>query len=243
VEDIWVGLEHPWRNWVKRPLFAALAPEDEAVVQNGDAYVPTRRFWAAPPEWLADEKLALIIDLAGAEAIELGIALGTVGFRPVLMVNAASDIREAIDMRPVLRRLVKGARFAAAFPDEPGARPAFLLDSRRWRARESLKLGSFDNRWMLFPSDMPRAKHLAAQGIERVVLMYRSHVLGDVAAIMREYQREGLDVSVVDVEEPDELAPVLPRGRLAEFWGRLKRHATFQRNWDGSYGHRISSHG
>ncbi len=243
MEDIWVGLEHPWRNWVKRPLFAALAPEDVKVVQSHDAYVPTRTFWAAPPEWLADEKLGLIIDLSGAEAIELGIVLGTVGFRPVLMVNAASSIREAINMRPVLRRMVKGARFAAAFSDEPDMRPAFLLDSRRWRTRGSLQIGSFDNRWMLFPSDMPRAKHLAEEGIERVILIYRSHVLGDVAAIMREYQREGLEVSVVDIEEPDELAPVLPLGRLAEFWGRLKRSGSFQRNWDGSYGHRISSHG
>ena len=165
IEDVWLGSDHPWRTWVKRPLFASL-PIDE--VETATEEVPyrsdTSRWSGEGVAWLAAQRAAIVIDLPGPRAIETALALGRHGFRPVLSINASSQPEEVVDMQPILALLAEGARFASPFPADAAAPPAFILDSRRdgEDSRRQPLPGAFDNRWTLFAGDLPTAEQLRA---------------------------------------------------------------------------------
>jgi hypothetical protein len=195
VQDIWVGKGDRWSVWVKRPLFAAL--DTEEIEQDRDGHYPVdEAAIECVQAWAAGAKTALVLDLPGAKSLKLGLALATRGYRPVLMVNASSQAREVIDMRPVLRLLVEGARYTQAFANPPQAPPVFLLDSRRGGASPPTP-GSFDNRWTMFRTDMPSVSVLKSRDIGRVVIVQSAtSPLGDLEAVAAAYARGGLDVQV-----------------------------------------------
>lgn len=189
----------------------------------------------------ADERIAVIVDLEGPDAVDLALTLGARGFRPILAINATSARREVIDMRPVLELLREGARFASSFPSGPDVLPVFILDSRRDSPSRRAAPGRFDNRWTVFPSDLPSVEQLAAANIDVVLIVQVGEEPSeDVEAIARKYQRGGLEVHVADVEERK--TSVLSQRRsgwLSFRWRQLRRRFALRRQWDGSYGHRV----
>jgi hypothetical protein len=239
--DVWRGDDHPWRAWVKPPLFARLdeGPDDEAH--------PFRR--SAPPwgridvSWAPNpSSTALVVDLDGAEALWTGLALAGRGFRPIVSINAASAPGEVIDMGPLLGALREGARHPRAFAGGAGPRPAFLLDARRARAERPPAPGAFDNRWVVFPSDLPPAEALRAHGVTGVLLAQRGPTpQPDVHDVLCGYGRAGLALSARDVTpgagatRPARLACGPAFARLVRLVAR-ELGATPNRRPDGSFG-------
>jgi hypothetical protein len=242
VEDVWSASDHPWSAWTKRPLFSSLSIESVEQADESDAYRSESAPWSPTNiASLADECHGVIIDLPGADAVASALALSHHGFRPILSINATSAPDEVIDMRAVLDLLAEAARFPSSFPSGPQARFAFILDSRRDGPQEPFAPGLFDNRWTLFPSDLPSAKHFENANIERVVIVQEgTEMKDDLAAIAWEYRRGGVEVCVADPAD-DSRAPwtLEPPSWLSSVAGRLRRRFQFRRRWDGSYGHRI----
>jgi hypothetical protein len=242
VEDIWIGSDHPWRAWVMRPLFASLSVEEvEPAKEDGPYRSDTSRWTREDVAWLTAQPAAVMIDLPGGSAIETALALGRRGFRPVLSINASSEPDEVVDMQPILALLVEGARFASSFPSGTAAPPAFILDSRRDGDGRQPPPGAFDNRWTIFPGDLPSGEQLRAAGIGAVMIVHHRDTLHeDVEAIAWSYQRAGLEVRLADVR--DHRVAVLsgaPPGWISRLFASLRRRVLLRREWDGSYGHRV----
>src|SRR3954452_24194 len=170
--DAWAPAGGPWSDWAKPVLFAhwprPLPADPEAP--------PADLSWVPP----AAGRAALVIDLPGAAGVHLGLALAAAGYRPVPLYNAVPPPAEGdpgasvVVVEPVLAALARGADRLRASPppaDAPPALPppraapppAFLLDADRQTARRDLAPGEFDNRSVVFPTDVPSAVRLAAQ--------------------------------------------------------------------------------
>lgn len=242
VQNVWSASNHPWSSWVKRPLFASLSGKEVVQAKEGDVYRSELAPWVGKaPSWLSGERVAVLIDLPGRDAIEMGLALGSHGFRPVLSINATSSREEAIDMHSVLDMLAEGARFASSFPSGSDVLPAFILDSRREGAGTNLAPGRFDNRWTVFPTDLPSAEHLKKANIASVVIIQEgTDVKADVQAIAWTYQRGGLEVRVANLREHTTVSlPKEQPGWFSFMMGQFRRRFALRRRWDGSYGHRV----
>jgi len=244
VEDVWLGSDHPWRTWVKRPLFASLPIEEvESATEQPPYRSDTSRWSGEGVAWLAGQRAAIVIDLPGPTAIETALALGRHGFRPVLSINASSQPGEVVDMKPLLALLVEGARFASSFPADAAAPPAFILDSRRDGESDGRQRGpgAFDNRWTIFAGDLPSGEQLRTADLRLVVIAHdRDALHEDVEAIAWSCRRAGLEVRLADVR--DHRITVLsgtPPGWISRYFASVRRRFSLRRQWDGSYGHRI----
>ena len=141
---------------------------------------PSRSF-SRPPA-----KVAVVIDLPGAKAVSIGIALAKIGYRPVPLYNALPlpqpiDSRHPahtysparVDVVPIISALKAGAEILALLKLAPDAPPAFLLDAERRGNWLSQSPDQFDNRSVSFPTDFPSAAVLSSNGIRSVLLVQR----------------------------------------------------------------------
>src|SRR5579859_3707035 len=192
----WAPDESPWSRWAKPVLFAYLdsALSHIAVTEKaGDVG------WVPVP----GEKAALALDLPGAEGVVTGIALAGRGYWPVPLYNAvplpisarllnplaSGGAVAAVDVLPIISALRKGAEQLAQLNLPFDAPPAFLLDANRQGWRKMIP-GEFDNRSVSFTTDFPSANFLAAQGIERVILVQKGKLepQPDLAHTLRRWQ-------------------------------------------------------
>lgn len=254
VQDVWVGADDPWRPWVKQALFATpvskrpralgdtrLTSFDEETTQDASPWK-----WG-DLSWLEVGRSAMIVDLGGSYAMRMGLALGQRGWRPVFAINTTSSASEVIKMKPVLRWLRKGARLRSAFSASADAPPAFILDARRI-GRGAPTLTSYDNRWMLFASDLPSAEFFRARRIDSVTVVQDGvRLRADLRAIAWAYQRAGLEVRIADLQS--ETLVTLTDQRQSRFgfvFEQIARHVFGGRRHDGTYGRfvpKYSSHG
>lgn len=240
IYDVWRGDSHPWVQWVKPALFDRLDEVHAAEkAQPARASKALARIESIDTSWLPP-KSAVIVDLPGRRAVRAALALGRRGLRPVFAVNANCGPPgvEAISTEKIRRLLVAAADLPACFPTGPDVAPAFILDSRRSGGEWQPPPGSFDNRWVLFPSDLPSAKQLRSAGIEQVVVMQAGPVcLPDLAAVLRAYQAARLSLLLRDVVEKT-LGPlhVPEMAWLFDVVGRLFRRLSPRRRADGAYG-------
>jgi hypothetical protein len=198
--SVWAPEGSPWSNWAKPVLFAHMDAA-LAVVTQAESAVDVSSF---PP---ADGKTVMVLDLPGAEGVQVGMALAQRGFRPVPLYNAVPmptifPFEEpitvipmaAVDVRPILNALKTEAERLGQQHLPFNAPPVFLLDVNRRSACRSMTPGHFDNRSVCFTTDFPSANFLHAQGIERVVLVQRDRIepMSDLAHALRRWQDGGL---------------------------------------------------
>jgi hypothetical protein len=77
----WAPEESVWSRWAKPVLFAhldAASAEPATVERTFDAS------WSPPPA----QKIAMVLDLPGADGVAVGVALAARGYRPVPLYNA-----------------------------------------------------------------------------------------------------------------------------------------------------------
>ena len=204
---VWAPDESPWSPWVKPILFAHLGVPYEAIPEVAQSVS-----WSPP----ANEKVALVVNLPGAEGVLTGIALAARGYRPVPLYNAVPlpygeiidlSIRKsvsAVNVLPILKTLEAGTEILARLNLRPDAPPAFLLDFDRRGDGRKIEAGEFDNRSVSFTTDFPSAIFLASQGIQRVILIQKDglDIQSDLAHSLRRWQDGGLKLERLRLDSP-----------------------------------------
>jgi hypothetical protein len=238
IYEAWVPQTGAWSLWARPVLFGQMT----ATSGPGPVYATTTRWawdlfgqtegpgseqpwlslpvdWAPPPV----QKAVLIVDLPGPEGAHLGLALAGVGYRPVPLYNGCTGPGELLDQGPILRALRDGAGFLAARALPGDAPPAFLLDSRRQSLPRPLRPGMLDNRWQVFPEDLPAAPLLMERGCSRVIWIGHGKPNDDLCRMLRSWQEarivlEAKDPAMAGPPQPL-IVPPIPWWR--RWWNRL----------------------
>lgn len=199
-----------WSPWTKPVLFAHLDAEGSASELPAE---PSNLSWCPQVE----NKVAVVVDLPGAESVLLGIALAERGYRPVPLFNAiplpsGQPVLDpftrrnvaAVDVLPTISALRQGAERLASLSIAADGPPAFLLDDNRQGDGRSMLPDEFDNRSVCFTTDFPSANFLLAHGIQRALLVQKSrlNLQSDLAHAMRRWQEGGITLEIVRVDIP-----------------------------------------
>jgi hypothetical protein len=210
--DTWAPRGSRWSRWAKPALFAQLVhrpiESDEA---SRDPYRGATgpwssilTHWAPPPQ-----ETALVVDLPGRAAVDTGLALAARGYQPVPLFNVCTDVGEVIDQKPLLAALTEGAAYLDSLTLPPDAPPAFLLDARRQVPERPLTVGAFDNRWIIYPSDLPSARFFARQAIRRMWLIAAQEPASDVLDVFEGFlDGDGLELAFKDPAIPGPADPM-----------------------------------
>ncbi|HYD02430.1 MAG TPA: hypothetical protein VEB22_14480 [Phycisphaerales bacterium] len=168
--DAWAPAAARWSPWAKPVLFVT-SPTRVAV--TAPPPLP------APPSTLklpvADGRTALVIDLPGPLSVAWAVNAAHAGYQPVPLYNTTVPPRAGVlDLRGLVDSLYTGAFHLARIRIPPEAPPAFILDADRLGvggAAHTPRPGDYDNRWILFPQDVPSARLLRAHGIESIAVV------------------------------------------------------------------------
>ena len=208
--DIWCPRSARWSPWVKPVLFSFTS--HPAVTSAAPRVPPAWDLTGLPT---AQENVALVLDLAGGEALRLAMTFVAAAFRPVPLYNAlpwqessgfllaheSPPVVDMLDVVEALREATAGLAKAQLADDAP---PVFMLDANRRLATGPALPGSFDNRSICFPTDFPSANFLLSCSIERVVvvLFQRTMIEADLTHTLRRWQDAGLRIELKRLDEP-----------------------------------------
>jgi len=250
VHRSWTPPDDPWSPWVKPVLFAHLDErvEPEAARQPAswiasgiiEPLLADASSSATVHPYRADRRVrdtALVIDLAGAAGVDLGVDLVGHGFRPVPLYNAVPSTRAVVDLLPIMAALVRGAERVTSVV--PGSPPAFLIDANRLTGWELPRPGMFDNRSVCRSSDFPSVTALTHAGIRRVLWVHDAERRpgDDLEVVLFAWQRQGLVLWRKSVVDTGVAQPFVLRRR---WWPAralsAMRRSLLQRGADGSYG-------
>jgi len=239
--SIWAPEDSLWSRWAKPVLFAHLdrvlvcAPEAEPIVDVS---------WPPDPT----ERVALVLDLPGAEGVALGTALAARGYRPVPLYNAIpipstfSIVPRAcaVDAIPIVRALATNAERLGQCSLPADAPPAFLLDANRQGGLRKMLPSEFDNRSVSFTTDFPSANFLQANGINRALLVQKISRIpqSDLAHTLRRWQDGGLTLERISLDFPS--APERFEVAKPSWYGMMFQRALatfgFRRSFKGGFG-------
>lgn len=226
---IWAPNDALWSQWAKPVLFASSRTHSGFEADNRDV-----SSWAPFP----DGKTALIVDLPGATGVVEGVALTKAGYRPVPLYNGVRGENRrsmAVDVTPIINALYWGAEKLAANPIPAEAPPAFLLDSERMKGT-ARQPGKYDNRWCVFPHDMPSANFLWEHGIRQIYVRTKE-TRNDLTHILQRYHEKGIHIYIQEPERanPRKLTYVKP-SYLHGLLYRIRTTLGLTRNPAGGFG-------
>ena len=244
--SIWAPEESPWSPWVKQVLFAYL---DSALSQFPVTETTTDVSWCPPPA----EKVALVLDLPGAEGVVAGVALARRTYRPVPLYNAVplpfhepqvdpltNRAVAAVNVIPIISALRSAAEALAQMKLPQDAPPVFLLDANRSGDGRKMEPDEFDNRSVSFTTDFPSANFLASRGIERILLIQKGSVepQPDLAHSLRRWQDAGfiLERKRIDSADPLELFEVARPSWYGAMFQRVLLSLGLRRSSAGGFG-------
>jgi len=140
----------------------------------------------------------------------------------------------AVDVTDIVNALYQGAELLASLYIRSDAPPAFLLDSNRMKGT-ARQPGKYDNRWCIFPQDMPSASFLLEQGILSVYVR-ADKVQNDLTHILRRYQEKGIRIYHIGTSgTANELTVVRPSS-FQSFLYRIQAMLGLTRNAAGGFG-------
>ena len=182
----WAPDESRWSKWAKPVLFADMT---HVVLDEPDI-----------PERVLDIETvgstAVIVDLPGKDGVLAGLALARKGYRPVPLYNGVlGQGEELVPVRDIVRALLDGTAVLRGLDIKADAPPAFLLDASRMSGWK--QPGAYDNRWSVFPQDMPSAAYLIENGIDTVILLSAS-MQEDLRHILYRYDHQGIKIFTQD---------------------------------------------
>ena len=230
---IWAPDDALWTAWAKPVLFMSV-PEDVTRATE----IPAIN-WAVP-----DRGTAIIVDLPSSDAVYEGLGLAKMGFRPVPLYNGVSAPIGALPIvfvKDIVIALFSSAEYLRSLNIPDDAPPVFLLDSQRMQ--DGKIPGRYDNRWMVFPQDMPSASYLMKHGIVRVVVRSES-IANDLAHVLHRYQEKGIQILRCDGTVTNEVQVPAP-SRFRSLFYRFIAMCGLTRNAAGGFGGSIpeESHG
>ncbi len=226
--SIWAPDGALWTAWAKPVLFALPPPGGADFAEEIDS------------RWLlaADYSTMIIVDLPGERGVREGLSLARLGYRPVPLYNGVAGPagHSLLDVDGIARALFAGADELAQAPLRPDSPPAFLLDSKRMSDAGN-KQGKYDNRWCVFPQDMPSAAFLMKNGIKRVIVRTDDdRIASDLAHILCRYQEQGISVSISCGEAGIKPVTVVRPTRFRSWLYRMSVIFGLKRNAAGGFG-------
>ncbi|MCL1857269.1 MAG: hypothetical protein FWF84_06515 [Kiritimatiellaeota bacterium] len=224
---LWAPKDALWTEWVKPVLFANMPNE----LFLGKPDIPALTWMSHP-----DRAAAVIVDLPGKDGALEGVALARIGYRPVPLYNGVCGFngaaRVAVQTFDIVDVLCSFAGEVSRMNIRPDAPPAFLLDANRMR--EFNTPGGYDNRWCVFPQDMPSAATLADKGI-RSVIVRTDKLRDDLTHILRRYEAHGMTICLHDGAEQKRITVPKP-SPFTRFSCRFLVMMGLRRNAAGGFG-------
>lgn len=223
-----------WSNWAKPVLFAHLdglsgSPPVAAQGLADSTGVPS-----------SDGRTALVIDLPGPSAAQVGCQLALRGYFPVPLFNGCPGISACVPVEPIMWALVAGAEVLRQHPPAPESPPAFLLDSGRQGTGQAPTPGTFDNRWHVFPQDFPSANLLRARRIGSICVIQevRQQPAEDLRHVLKRWQDAGLEVlgQTRVSADPPQLLQIASPNRFRAMWYRWLCQLGLRRSSAGGFG-------
>jgi hypothetical protein len=212
--DVWAPRESVWAAWAKPVLFSEMTDEPARTsprfneTDEGETDEVTEFVSPIP------RSAAVIVDLSGPRAVEVGLAMARRGLSPVPLFNAAYEPFALVNLMPTWKAIVyatddlrKLRSRGAIAPDAP---PAFLLDAGRCPfVVDERREGVFDNRWIVFPQDFPSGRYMLQHGIDTVVLVQRGkRPQQDLLHVVLRWREAGMTILVNDVNTTQGLQPL-----------------------------------
>ncbi len=216
-----------WAQWAKPVLFMRPAAASLKLIQIPEA------------GWISslESDTMLIADLPGASGVTESLALARMGYRPVPLYNGVDGrtFSMIVKVGEIASALFDGADILATYDISPDAPPVFMLDSNRMSGM-GRQPGTYDNRWCVFPQDMPSAALLRNAGIRRVIVC-SAGIQNDLSHILLRYQKEGIEICLCTGpgEEIRTVSVVRP-SRFKSLSYRFKVIMGLKRNAAGGFG-------
>ena len=185
-----------WTEWVKPVLFANIPAATWKKIWDSSLekpHVPELR-WISQCE----KSSAIIADLPGPDSVFEGMALAKLGYRPAPLYNSTSGSsaysfgKAIVPVDEIVDALCVLANELPKLKIRDDAPPVFMLDSNRMR-QVVKHPGDYDNRWCVFPQDMPSANYLISKGIRNVIVRSEK-IRDDLAHILCRYQEAGISI-------------------------------------------------
>ena len=228
VYKVWAPDDALWTQWAKPVLFMHSA---EVRFKNLD--IPELG-WTQSVE----SQTMIIVDLPGEIGVVESMALARLGYRPVPLYNGVDGraFSMMVKVGEIATALFHGAEILATYNISPEAPPVFMLDSNRMAGRGK-QPGTYDNRWCVFPQDMPSAAFLMNAGIRRVIVR-SAGIQNDLSHILLRYQKEGIEIHLCTGEEIEKISVVKP-SKFRSLSYRFSVILGLTRNGAGGFGGKI----
>ncbi|MCL2320720.1 MAG: hypothetical protein FWC47_01285 [Oscillospiraceae bacterium] len=225
----WAPDNAKWAAWVKPVLFAG-SPNYSYI----ELSIPK-------VSWLFDDfgDTAIIVDLPGKTGVEMGLGLARLGYRPVPLYNGVDGPNRysmIVDVYDIICALYSGAEELSSLYLRDDAPPAFLLDSNRMNG--NVIQGKFDNRWCIFPQDMPSATFLLHNGIKKIIV-YTQTKQNDLTHILLRYQEKGIVIFTCDMSGNLKKETISKPSRFKSLFYRFLVISGLKRNAAGGFGSMI----
>ena len=228
VYKIWAPDNAMWTEWAKPVIFQQI---HTTTPPPAEPETPAQTWTPA-----SNENAMVILDLPGNDGVTEAMRLATLGWRPVPLYNGVSPStpgRMLVNSTAVAAMLYARTNELKSLPLSPSAPPAFMLDANRMLGGSN-SVGAFDNRWCVFPQDMPSAAHLRQNGIAQVVVR-TAWLQNDLLHILKRYHEQGIRIFSCDGTETKEVNIVRP-SMFKSFSYRIGLLRGLHRNAAGGFG-------
>lgn len=222
---IWAPEDSVWAPWAKPVLFI-----NQPIKSNCNMEI-SNLTW----EQTVDNHTMVIVDLPSYSGVVEGLALARLGFRPVPLYNGVNGPSSSIiKVTDIVRALFEGAEELSTYSIRSDAPPVFLLDSNRMTTGGK-RPGIYDNRWCVFPQDMPSASFLSQKGITKIIVRSDS-IRNDLSHILLRYQEQGIDIYLSNEKEGEKKVNVVKPSRYKSLSYRCLTIFGLTRNSTGGFG-------
>ena len=224
----WAPDDAAWTAWAKPVLFASMP--SSAGHSQITVIVRAARF-------RPDANALVIVDLPGPQGVEEALGFAQEGFRPVPLYNGVIGAgRMAINVSPLAKALYFGTDILRGLKLPANAPPVFMLDSNRMQGIRAPE--TFDNRWCVFPQDMPSAQYIKGRGITKVILRSdHARPNTDLSRILYDYQKAGLSLQILGANDAFPKGLAIGKQSAMDEWAyRLKVTLKLKRNAAGGFG-------
>ncbi len=226
VYKIWAPDGEEWTKWAKPVIFMNDMVPSPGTNFNFESEKIAKEY---------DARTIVIVDLPDEKSVKVALQYAKKGYRPVPIYNGVAPDKKAkgiIDCTKLVSALYLGTGYLAQITINKDAPAVFMLDSNRMSTDVKIP-GYFDNRWSIFPQDMPSSLYLKKNGIKKVVV-HSDKIREDLSHILFKYQQDGIEVFLHEKEKKI-TKPSLFHSTLY----RLRVMLGLKRNSAGGFGGKI----
>ena len=231
---IWAPDGVLWTEWVKPVLFANMTPV------NFPLEIPDIR-WL---DFLYNDT-AIIVDLPGKKSVLESLSLAKIGYRPVPLYNGVcmeNYSNMTVDSRGISWALYAGTALLSELNLRSDSPPVFMLDSERMKGYNR-NPGKYDNRWCVFPQDMPSASFLLKHKITKIIVrteperkLFSNQILDDLTHILFRYREAGIKIQAAFGGNEINGITVPKPSQFKSLFYRFKTTLGLSRNAVGGFG-------